>query len=301
MKRPDRPWFESDQLDAYLARAGLDTETEAWVRTLARDGYVVVDLGDEARRLCDQAVAETEAYFEDPKVARIQDAWLRSSAVRKLADWPRIGQILKAAYGRKGFPFQTLNFKYGSQQSLHTDAIHFHSAPERFMCGVWLALEDVQPGAGPLVYHPGSHRLPVMSMRDAGVNRPDPTPQDYETHFVPRFAERIAAAGLPQHEAVIRKGQALIWAANLAHGGSAITEAGATRRSLVTHWYFEGCLYYTPMTSDVEKGRYDLRAPANIHTGGWAWPNYNGRPAWPGLKRLINAAYVSLRRRPHLG
>lgn len=29
------------------------------------------------------------------------------------------------------------------------------------MCGVWVALEDVGPDQGPLVYYPGSHRWPI--------------------------------------------------------------------------------------------------------------------------------------------
>jgi len=33
-----------------------------------------------------------------------------------------------------------------------------------------------------------------------------------------------------------RKGDALIWAADLAHGGSPITDPRLTRRSLVTHY-----------------------------------------------------------------
>ena len=32
--------------------------------------------------------------------------------------------------------------------------------PEGFMCGVWVALEDMDMENGPLVYYPGSHKLP---------------------------------------------------------------------------------------------------------------------------------------------
>ena len=32
--------------------------------------------------------------------------------------------------------------------------------PEGFMCGVWVALEDMDMDNGPLVYYPGSHQLP---------------------------------------------------------------------------------------------------------------------------------------------
>lgn len=299
MSLPQRPWFETDQYEEHIARAGLDAESADFVRQMAEHGYALVDLGDEARALCDQAVADTERYFAKGK-GRVQDAWYRSRAVRALATWPRMRQLLRDAYGRDPFPFQTLNFKAGSQQALHADTVHFNSVPERFMCGVWIALEDVEEGAGPLVYHPGSHKLPVMTMRDAGVNNPRPSPADYENHFVPRFAERVAAAGLPARHALIKKGWAFVWAANLAHGGSAITRPGSTRRSLVVHCYFEDCLYYTPMTSDEAAGRYDLRVPANVRTGLWTWPRANGRRAQMRLKRVFGSVIRDVLRIPYV-
>ena len=51
---------------------------------MARDGVATVDLGDAARAICDQAVAETEGYFQNG-VSRVQDAWYESPAVRRLA------------------------------------------------------------------------------------------------------------------------------------------------------------------------------------------------------------------------
>ncbi|THD63497.1 phytanoyl-CoA dioxygenase family protein [Phenylobacterium sp.] len=297
MSLPDVPWFESDGLDAYLARAGLDADAEVFVRDLARDGYAVVDLGEAARALCDQAVAETEAYF-DAGAVRVQDAWRRSPAVRRLAVWPAMRERLRAAYGRDPFPFQTLNFRRGSTQALHADTVHFHSVPARFMCGVWIALEDVRPDAGPLVYYPGSHRLPVMTMRDAGVNAGRAQPDDYALHFEPRFAERIDGAGLPRRQAELKKGQALVWAANLAHGGAPILDPDSTRRSLVVHCYFEDCLYYTPMSSDEAAGDLDLRMPPNVRTGRWAWPKRNGWPAPLAPILVARAVLAGVRRQP---
>lgn len=207
---PDTPWLESDTLDAYLDRSAFSVATEQFVRDFARDGYALVDLGEQARALCDAAVAETDGYFVDG-VTRIQDAWYKSPAVRALAAWPEIARLLHAAYGRRSFPFQTLNFKRGSQQALHADAIHFHSLPERFMCGVWIALEDVKPGAGPLIYRPGSHKLPLFTMRDAGVNVARPTGDDYAMYWAPKFGAREEIASLPEARALIPKGGAFFW------------------------------------------------------------------------------------------
>jgi hypothetical protein len=297
--RPDIPWFEGGEVEAYLARSNFDAETEKFVRDLARDGYAMVDLGDEARALCDRAVADTDPLFARRGYNRIQDAWFRSKAVKRLAAWPKMRTLLKAAYGRPGFPFQTLNFRRGTQQALHPDSIHFHSLPERFMCGVWIALEDVRPGAGPLIYKPGSHRMPVLTMQDVGVNTAEPGPADYENVFVKRFAERIDAAGLPTEHAMVKKGWAFVWAANLAHGGSAITDPQSTRKSLVVHWYFEDCLYYTPMTSDVAAGRLKLRLPTDVGTGRWMWPRRSGKAVYPGKTPLLFTLLRTVLRRPY--
>jgi hypothetical protein len=293
--KPATPWFESDQLDEHLSRSGFDPATETFIRDFARDGAAAIDLGDAARGLCDQAIAETEGYFVDG-VSRVQDAWYRSPAVRKLAAWPEVRRLLRAAYGRDPFPFQTLNFRQGSQQHLHSDTIHFHSVPERFMCGVWIALEDVRREAGPLAYLKGSHRLPVLTMRDVGVNTSEPSAEDYVGSYIPWFDAAMEAAQLPLAWAVIPKGWAFVWAANLAHGGSPIQDPGSTRRSLVVHHYFEDCLYYTPMHSDEPGGRLHMRLPSNVRTGWWRWPTRNGRPARLS-RHLIAAAWVRDRRR----
>jgi hypothetical protein len=295
------PPFETGGTGAYDALA-LDAETQAFVSSLATDGFALIDLGEEARGLCGQAAAEVEPWFERaPTLGRLQDAWTVSPAVRRLASWPKLKRMLGLAYGRRPFPFQTLNFQRGSEQALHADTVHFHSLPERFMCGVWIALEDIHPEAGPLVYYPGSHRLPVMTMQDAGVKGRVPTHDDYEAHFVPRFGERIAASGLPAAHAVIPKGWAFVWAANLAHGGAPIARKDATRRSLVVHWFFEDCLYYTPMTSNVDAGELALRVPADIETGRWMWPKQAGRPIYPGHRALVGALHRSLTRQPYAG
>jgi hypothetical protein len=295
MLLPDVPLFEDPSFDlAQIPDAGA----RAFASEMRQDGGSVVDLGDAARALCDAAVRETEPLFAQGP--RVQDAWRASPAVRQLALTPRLHALLRAAYGRPSFPFQTLNFQRGSQQELHADTIHFSSRPARFMCGVWIALEDIEPGSGPLTWRPGSHRLPDLTMRGAGVNHGRPTVADYQRHYVPRLAAEVAAAGLPARELLIPKGHAFVWAANLAHGGAPITRPGSTRRSLVVHCYFDACVYFTPMVSDVEGGRLAVRIPPDVRTRRWRWPNLNGRPALPSAKTLVAAALRDLRNRPHV-
>jgi ectoine hydroxylase-related dioxygenase (phytanoyl-CoA dioxygenase family) len=101
---------------------------------------------------------------------------------------------------------------------------------------------------GPLVYYPGSHRLPEKNMQDAGAEG-DPSQYDRYERFMTDLIER---EGLEPEYATIRKGQALIWSANLLHGGSPQRDKDRTRLSQVTHYFFEGCEYYSPLSSGDE-------------------------------------------------
>lgn len=294
---PEIPLFEDPRV-ALPPQA--DAATERFVAEMREYGGAVLDLGADALALCDRAVADTEPYFTKKGAVRVQDAWRKSQAVRELALLPHLHEALFAAYGRKSFAFQTLNFREGSQQELHSDMIHFSSLPERFMCGVWIALEDILPGSGPVTWYPGSHRLPPLTMREAGVEGRAPQVEDYGRHFVPTFQERVTASGLPRRELLLPKGRAFVWAANLAHGGSTVTQPGATRRSLVLHCYFEEGLYYTPMTSDEARGRLNVRLPPDIGSGWWRWPRQNGSRAEVGLRTLFSAVWRELANQPHL-
>ena len=66
-------------------------------------------------------------------------------------------EFLEYLHGRQAYPFQTLNFKVGTQQPLHSDLIFFDSEPRILMAAVWLALEYATDDNGPLVFIPKSH------------------------------------------------------------------------------------------------------------------------------------------------
>src|SRR5205823_7392747 len=96
---------------------------------------------------------------------------------------------------------------------------------------------------------------PEVSMETVS---PAPGPEFY--HLYEAHIEKLVAArGLTPHHAILKKGQALIWAANLLHGGSVHRDKGRTRHSQVTHYYFEGCQHYSPM--DSYGGYRHLRLP----------------------------------------
>ncbi len=262
----DSPWFESPFFERELAEADLDPQTRELVRSYARDGYAVIDLHtpefDRIAERIDQATHEREA----PGTSRIQDAWRHVPEVRELAASDTIKRTLQTLYRCRPIPFQTLNFSRGTEQRTHSDMVHFNSMPQRFMAGVWVALEDIAPGSGPLHYYPGSHRLAEYLPHEIGLPPKEPLATKYQEYedFLARLLE---TSGLRKETVQPRKGEALIWAANLLHGGDPITDPESTRRSQVTHYYFEGCRYWTPLSSDPPLGRIFWRRVVNVETG----------------------------------
>jgi phytanoyl-CoA dioxygenase PhyH len=220
--------------------------------TFERDGYLIVDDSGCPESVLDGIVADLDGRFvgeyrrEDDGVNyskhRTMDAWRISEHVKALALAPKVLAVLEELYGRRSLPFQTLNFRHGTEQPAHSDAIHFNSMPSGYMCGAWVALEEIDMDCGPVVYYPGSHKLPELTMEDVGE-------ESDEAQYSRFVADLIEREGLEPRYATIRKGQVFLWASNLLHGGSARTDPTRTRHSQVTHSFFEGCKYYSPLLS----------------------------------------------------
>ena len=283
------PIIESPFFSDFIASRYFDDAQQSIAQDLHLYGFAVLpNFFDHIAQQSQQIREELQPLFDQCKQTgddptqgiftnRIQDAFRHSQTVKQLATDPRMLALLSKLYGREAFAFQTLNFELGSQQTVHSDAVHFHSLPERFMCGVWVALEDVTLDSGPLCYYPGSHSLPIYDSRQVGFSPAQSTKQDV---YEPLWHKLIETHRLRKQVFTAKAGDALIWTANLLHGGEPIVRAGATRWSQVTHYYFEGCRHYTPMHSDLIEGKIAHRDPINIAFG------------------LKNSAVSTLRRQP---
>ena len=277
---PGVPIVESPFFAQSLEEFELTDDERRIACDLHHRGLAVFDFPDEAiesrsERVKRRLAAHFGVDFTDRDAVRnsarmrVQDAWRFDDDVRSIATNPAILNLLGKIYGREAFPFQTLNFPVGTEQHLHTDAVHFSSMPERFMCGVWVALEDVKADAGPLSYLPGSHKWPILTNAMIGRRGTEHVAPSAQTPFEPVWDALIAASSQGPETVLLRKGQAVIWAANLLHGGSPQHDPSLTRWSQVTHYYFKDCIYYTPAFSDEPFGRLALRPAMNAITGGF--------------------------------
>lgn len=287
---PGIPLVESPLFPTLVDGMGLSADERRIAFDLHERGYAVMDFPDPAiGERIDRIKREfaprfgldpddTDRQTGVPAARRVQDAWLENEDVRAIAANEQVLSLLGRLYGRRAVPFQTLNFPVGTEQHLHSDSNHFSCIPERFMCGVWLAMEDVHADAGPLTYAPGSHKWPIVSNLMIGRRGAGTSIRSAQDPFEQAWEAMLQASGIEQEVLLARKGQALIWAANLLHGGSPQRDSSRTRWSQVTHYYFEDCVYYTPAHSDEMLGDFALRSIVNVATGEPEPNLYLGQP-----------------------
>lgn len=275
---PGVPLVESPLFSRLHEEMDLTPEEARVATDLHHRGYAVIDFPDpeidgRMERVKARLGPRFGIDFADPGSdktvgeRRLQDAWKFDDDVKAIAANQVLLDLLSKLYGRPAYPFQTLNFPVGTQQEAHTDAVHFSSLPERFMCGVWLAMEDVAAEAGPVFYLPGSHKWPQLSNAIIGRVGYGSALGSAQDPFAAGWRALREVHPSPEEPFLARKGQALIWTANLLHGGSRQTNPRLTRWSQVTHYYFEDCIWYTPAFSDEALGRLQLREPISIADG----------------------------------
>ncbi len=278
---PGIPLVESPFFETQIEAAGFSNHEKRIAYDLYEKGYSVFKFpDDDFDALAERLIATLSPKFDidgwkttgwkTKEGLRLQDGWQNSEDIRQIAANKAVLRLLSKLYGREAFPFQTLNFPVGTQQKPHSDAVHFSTVPERFMVGVWVALEDIGPDQGPLVYYPGSHKWPILynQMIDAKYRHDaEASVTDRYRHYIQFWQAMVKEHGIEPEYFHAKKGQALIWSSNVLHGGSAHNDPDKTRWSQVTHYYFKNCVYYVPRLSDPGIGRLHLKKPVDVATG----------------------------------
>ena len=276
---PGVPIVESPFFQQILDGGYFTKKEEQIAIDLNQKGYAVLDFPDvHFDERAERIKQNLTSYFEKAEgggdtydgsfinKVRFQDAYSVDADVLDIATNKNILRLLKKLYGRQSFPFQTLNFKVGTQQHIHSDAVHFNSYPEKFMCGVWVAMEDITPENGPLQYHPGSHKIAHFYNVHVGLDLSSSKPID-QSIYHDVWNQLVETHKCKKEHFYAKKGQALIWSAHLLHGGEKVIDRSKTRWSQVTHYYFENSCYFTPMHSEPFLGQTQFREPLDISKG----------------------------------
>jgi phytanoyl-CoA hydroxylase len=242
--------------------AGTITESDAerldhWVA----HGHVVLERGVEPEA-CDRLRADLDRSFADgderllmhspgqatddyrplragvdTEGARVVDVYAFYESARAVLFSEPIVHFLRTVFDDAPLLFQSLTFEKGSEQDMHQDTAFVVTMSPLEFAASWIALEDIRPGSGELMYLDGSHRLPeyLFSGRYKHWNpKRDGEEQQAEWEdLMSRNAERM---GLEKKTFLPKKGDVLIWSADLAHGGSPVSDPSLTRKSLVGHY-----------------------------------------------------------------
>ena len=184
-----------------------------------------------------RSFAEADPARDRGPSYRIADLHSHSKAARALYLWKPIFRYVERILGEPAVATQSLYFEYGSQQPLHRDPVFVQTKPPSALVAAWIALEDIHPESGPLVYVPGSHRLPYYQL-SPGEHRFDHRRHGAaESEAMAAFdREQVARAGLPTEVLTCRKGEVLLWHHSLLHGGSVVADPSRTRKSFVVHF-----------------------------------------------------------------
>jgi len=164
---------------------------------------------------------------------KLLDAYALSPKIRKAVFADKIVKFMNLIFGEPALAFQGLYFERGTSQPMHQDSAYVRVSRPMEMAASWLAMEDIKPGTGELHYYVGSHRIPEFLFGGEKKWMPDSGLQHDE--FLKHLVDECERRGLKKELFKPKKGDALIWSADLVHGGSPVLVPD-TRRSFVTHW-----------------------------------------------------------------
>jgi phytanoyl-CoA dioxygenase PhyH len=260
-----RPWLDEPDALARIDRrlaAGKFTAAEADVcRGWATRGFAVLPRFFDAARLdgiwaaYEKAVAEGRLSLqpepfrnpEDPHPSRSLDSHLLIPEINALLRDEGLRRWMSLLFGREAVPYQTLVSHKGSEQSEHSDAVHMTTYPLGYLAAAWVAFEDIHPDCGPVVYYPGSHRLPYLSSLSLGISAAEFREKGYDVYnqrYEPAIQRLIAEKSLVREAFLPKKGDVLVWHANLIHAGSPRRNIKLSRKSAVLHFFARGAVCY---------------------------------------------------------
>ena len=252
-------WFDRpdamEHVSGLQAAGSIDAAEAGALRQFVSDGYLVVEDAIEEpllRRIdgeLDDAIARRVQDYTFGTSQRIRNLHAHYAGVKTLWKHPRVMRMLELIYGVPARPCQTLTYVFGSQQEAHQDTVHLTPFPQGYMCGVWVALEDVKPDSGELEVFPGSHRLPRIYMSGSGCAKvTDEDWSEFEEKVVTQYRRLLKEGGFRKVTYRPRRGTVLIWHENLLHGGSVRKDTSLSRRSIVSHYFADGAIAYYDST-----------------------------------------------------
>ncbi len=167
--------------------------------------------------------------------ARVLDLHNLSEAGKAIMFLPELVNFVRILLEDVPVGMQSLFFEYGSEQALHQDFVYVRSKFLSHLIGVWIALEDVGPQQGPLLYVPSSQQIQKFDLGNGKLYF-DETNRQKSVEWYRHLQNEIERMRLNPSAFFAKKGDVLLWHSALIHGGAPILDKTATRKSFVLHY-----------------------------------------------------------------
>lgn len=236
-------------------------ENEGYLIFNINDNNLIDRVNDDIQNILtnDNSLKKNTKIYSYNESPRIIESYKKSENCKKLAIHPEIVKMIELLYEKRPLAFSTINFLTSTQQPLHSDYAHFGTLPELMLVGSWIALEDINPDSGPLQVVPKSHKLDIYRYNDhnsgelpSGLDEIKLQYNQYEDWALNEIKNKKLKNITPE----MKKGDCIIWSANLLHGSPDCKNPGSSRKSQVTHWTLDGIQkHYNPIFSDVSKNK----------------------------------------------
>lgn len=207
------------------------------------EGFFSLDQSDEMREITDAMFAsDTDKWrFGNRRVKGV----FENQRLWDFAHDARLMAILSSLLGESAEIVNSIHFQQGDEQPIHSDSFYMTTFPVGRLIGLWVALEDIHPDSGVLRYYPGSHRLPYIQNADLDNNGNwFLTGNKGEAEYEEKIKSQITMRKLSEVKHLPKKGDILLWHANLLHGGSKLIDPSKTRKSMVCHYIAANAICY---------------------------------------------------------
>ncbi len=227
-----------------------------------------------------EVVALSDKFYD--RVAKVSDLHYYFRRAGEIIFASAVERFLRQLYERPPVVFQSMSMRKGSEESLHIDTGPLTLTEPMALAAAWIALEDVRKGSGEFQFVPGSHRLPEVLNNGTSKGHNGDMGAYYKV--LQESLRECDARGLGTEYFMAKKGDVLVWHADLLHGGAKIDNPGLTRKSLVCHYMPLGAM---PTFYDFS-GVNCLEYPG----GGWHLDRIKPEAYWEppplsGIRRIL--------------
>ena len=142
----------------------------------------------------------------------------------------RVQDVIAALMGEPGRLVHTMFFDGNQTTWAHRDSHYIDSEKIGAMIGIWVAAEDIHPGAGRFFVYGGSHRVPTPP--ELGLDIIDPNSRAYKD----AMADWARRSGCELVVPELKRGDMILWSSLTIHGSLPTTDPAHSRKSFTAHY-----------------------------------------------------------------